>query len=583
MLLVVAAVAYYAGSVAGAATGFAAGFLLDLLTGATMGASSLVLTAVGYGVGRFREVRDPSHGLLPVPSARPPRRAGSWPSRPCRSCSTWARGQPAGDPRHGRGRSCSTRCWRSRCSPAAQAAAPSLASTPIEPPPPAAPRRPARSACGASEVCGDVPRQRPPPDAHPAAGRPGGGARRRSRCGLRDHLLPALVPPGALGRQVPSRGARATSCARSRCRRRAARSWTATGACWWTTAPASRSRSRPDKLPEDEAGRRELYRRLGGCWTCARARSSGVAEQLKELPFSTATVKQDVPRATRWCTCSSARRTSGVEVERVFLRKYPHGEIGAHLFGTVGEVTRGAARRRALPRRRARRPRRPVRDRVRVRPLPARPRTAPPACRSTRSATSRRRARGRRSPTREPAAPVARPRRPADRPGGARGRHRQGAFAVMNVHNGEVLALGSQPSFDPNLFAKVVRSPTTSGSPPRRTARRSPTARSQGGYPTGSTFKLITATAALETGLITPDDAAQRRRLAHRRRRGLQERGRRGARGARAAPGAHRVERRVLLPARPRHERAGTCSSAGRACSGSAGRPASTCPRSCPG
>ena len=31
-----------------------------------MGASSLVLTAVGYGVGRFREVRDPSHGLLPV-------------------------------------------------------------------------------------------------------------------------------------------------------------------------------------------------------------------------------------------------------------------------------------------------------------------------------------------------------------------------------------------------------------------------------------------------------------------------------------------------------------------------------------
>jgi rod shape-determining protein MreD len=65
--LVVAAVAYYAGSVPGCATGFAAGFMLDLATGATMGASSLVLTAVGYGVGRVREVRDPSHGLLPVP------------------------------------------------------------------------------------------------------------------------------------------------------------------------------------------------------------------------------------------------------------------------------------------------------------------------------------------------------------------------------------------------------------------------------------------------------------------------------------------------------------------------------------
>ncbi len=66
VVLVVAAVAFYAGSVSGAATGFATGFFLDLAAGHTMGLSSLVLTAVGYGVGRFREVRDPSHGLVPV-------------------------------------------------------------------------------------------------------------------------------------------------------------------------------------------------------------------------------------------------------------------------------------------------------------------------------------------------------------------------------------------------------------------------------------------------------------------------------------------------------------------------------------
>jgi rod shape-determining protein MreD len=66
VVLTVAAVAYYGGSVPGCATGFAGGLLLDLLTGATMGASSLVLTAVGYGVGRYREVRDPSHGLMPL-------------------------------------------------------------------------------------------------------------------------------------------------------------------------------------------------------------------------------------------------------------------------------------------------------------------------------------------------------------------------------------------------------------------------------------------------------------------------------------------------------------------------------------
>ena len=65
--LAVAAVAIYAGSVAGAATGFGTGFVLDLALGSTMGASSLVLTSVGYGVGRYREVRDPAHGLMPIP------------------------------------------------------------------------------------------------------------------------------------------------------------------------------------------------------------------------------------------------------------------------------------------------------------------------------------------------------------------------------------------------------------------------------------------------------------------------------------------------------------------------------------
>jgi rod shape-determining protein MreD len=67
--LLVAAVALYAGSVPGAATGFFTGLLIDLALGTSLGASSLVLTAVGYGVGRYREQRDPSHGLTPIPVA----------------------------------------------------------------------------------------------------------------------------------------------------------------------------------------------------------------------------------------------------------------------------------------------------------------------------------------------------------------------------------------------------------------------------------------------------------------------------------------------------------------------------------
>jgi penicillin-binding protein 2 len=81
----------------------------------------------------------------------------------------------------------------------------------------------------------------------------------------------------------------------------------------------------------------------------------------------------------------------------------------------------------------------------------------------------------------------------------------KGAFAVLDVRNGEVLALGSQPSFDPNLFSRVVResdykrlTADENGAPLTNRAVSA-------GYPTGSTFKLITATAALEGGFITPD------------------------------------------------------------------------------
>jgi rod shape-determining protein MreD len=65
--LLVGAVGLLAGAVPAATIGFVAGFLLDLSLGQNLGASSLVLTAVGYGVGRYREVRDPAHGLTPIP------------------------------------------------------------------------------------------------------------------------------------------------------------------------------------------------------------------------------------------------------------------------------------------------------------------------------------------------------------------------------------------------------------------------------------------------------------------------------------------------------------------------------------
>jgi rod shape-determining protein MreD len=68
-VLAVAAIALYAGSVPGAVAGFTAGLLLDLALGTNLGATSLVLTVVGYFTGRFSEIRDPAHGLIPLPVA----------------------------------------------------------------------------------------------------------------------------------------------------------------------------------------------------------------------------------------------------------------------------------------------------------------------------------------------------------------------------------------------------------------------------------------------------------------------------------------------------------------------------------
>lgn len=64
--LVVMSVGLLAGSGVGAVTGFAVGLFVDLAFVQTVGVSSLLYLAIGYGSGRLRELRDPSHGLVPL-------------------------------------------------------------------------------------------------------------------------------------------------------------------------------------------------------------------------------------------------------------------------------------------------------------------------------------------------------------------------------------------------------------------------------------------------------------------------------------------------------------------------------------
>ena len=80
---------------------------------------------------------------------------------------------------------------------------------------------------------------------------------------------------------------------------------------------------------------------------------------------------------------------------------------------------------------------------------------------------------------------------------------RAGALVALKPDSGEVLALISKPSFDPNLFTKGI-----SGEEWRRLTqdKKNPMLNRaiQSQYPPGSTFKIVTAIAGLEEGVINP-------------------------------------------------------------------------------
>ena len=97
----------------------------------------------------------------------------------------------------------------------------------------------------------------------------------------------------------------------------------------------------PAELPRGGPARDDLYRRLGKVMRRSPRRiRDDIDEQLAAVPFSTATVKQDVDLPIVQYLLENGDDFPGVTVERVFLRRYPHDEVGAHLFGTVGEVTK---------------------------------------------------------------------------------------------------------------------------------------------------------------------------------------------------------------------------------------------------
>jgi peptidoglycan glycosyltransferase len=76
---------------------------------------------------------------------------------------------------------------------------------------------------------------------------------------------------------------------------------------------------------------------------------------------------------------------------------------------------------------------------------------------------------------------------------------RQGAIVALDPQTGAVLAMASKPDYDPNRVPQeYAQLNKESDSPLFNRA-------TQAGYPPGSTFKVVTAAAALDSGKYTPD------------------------------------------------------------------------------
>ena len=97
-----------------------------------------------------------------------------------------------------------------------------------------------------------------------------------------------------------------------------------------------------------------------------------------------------------------------------------------------------------------------------------------------------------------------------------------GSFVVMNVNTGEVLAMGSYPDFDPNDFVLSMEGDAQAKAQVKYylgideyqdiTAVDMPlwNRAIMSMYPPGSTFKMVTALAALDCGRITPQNSEVR-------------------------------------------------------------------------
>ena len=266
-----------------------------------------------------------------------------------------------------------------------------------------------------------------------------------------------------------------------------------------------------DEVPEKIEQRRRLFDRLAELTrkTPAEIRKT-VREQTEELPSSPATVQRDVSYETVYYLRENQGRFPGVSIERVYVRQYPQGDLAAHLLGYVREVDQEELE---DPRFETLEPgdyvgKAGVEDAYDslLRGVNGATRVQVDASGSPS---------GRTLTEREPRqgndlvlsidADVQSAGQSAIGSFGL-----PGGFVAMNVRNGELLGVGSSPSYNPALLGRPTVTPAVAQSifgdpndPLSTTAAPAFNRATQGAYPTGSTFKPVTALGALDAGALS--------------------------------------------------------------------------------
>lgn len=260
------------------------------------------------------------------------------------------------------------------------------------------------------------------------------------------------------------------------------------------------------KLPADEAEANAELAKLASLvrMPLKKVRET-IAEQEKVAAGAPVTLRRDVGYDLVYYLEENKRRFPGVSVERVFVRAYPDGSEAAHVVGTVGEVTEEQLEEKRYSRlepgdevgqngaeyaydkylRGV-----PGKTRVQVnaagQPTPGGQLTQTP-------------------PT--PGKDLVLTINPAVQQAGEAAlaeRGLPGAFISMNVHSGEILALGSFPTYDPKVFTEPMTQTQVDELFRDEVLAPLSNRATESAYPTGSTYKIITALAALENGVITP-------------------------------------------------------------------------------